>query len=312
VDLLVTSAFVGSYWPTPGTLLGALKKNLDIDLLECSKSTSIIDLKDVLGCWICREQTSEKFKNIMVVEMSRGFSDYSENDIKQSFRNIFIAISMLQQMNILVKTIVLPALGSGNQMLNHNLIIRLLINAINEALPNIQKLERVLFMERTRKKAKAFSKALDSVLKRSDINVPVNDVLKHLQEDILKLLRLNANPAILASQTYSFLEETFKNPSNTIAYGIASRRLIEKLIAHKYYSTSTETPSFYAMITDLRSNKNIAGWIISYLHLIRILGNESAHGTINNEQIPANIEIRDISLLLFCVHRVLVFIFEQD
>lgn len=51
----------------------------------------------------------------------------------------------------------------------------------------------------------------------------------------------------------------------------------------------------------------VASWIRSYLHVLRVLGNESAHEKRGEGRSPAHVEARDVAIGLFCLQRVLEF-----
>src|SRR5687768_9326448 len=51
VDVLVISAFVGSYDPTPGSVIGALSEKLGIHVGEYENYPAL-DLRDALSIWV--------------------------------------------------------------------------------------------------------------------------------------------------------------------------------------------------------------------------------------------------------------------
>ena len=53
-------------------------------------------------------------------------------------------------------------------------------------------------------------------------------------------------------------------------------------------------------------NRNIAQWISSYMHVLRIFGNESAHER-NTHRMPSELTENDFIISLFCLNRVLQF-----
>jgi len=170
-------------------------------------------------------------------------------------------------------------------------------------------LNRLIFVEFSKEKAIKLSDSLDKVLKRVDIKMPADEILSNVKKEILELVNNNLPEEFKETETYIFLKNTFADKnSKSIVYGIACRRLIENLLTLKYFSDETDNQLSFFNKINLLKEKNIASWIISYLHVIRIFGNESAHDLSTNNRIPGNIEVKDISLLLFCVQRVLEFI----
>ena len=58
------------------------------------------------------------------------------------------------------------------------------------------------------------------------------------------------------------------------------------------------------MKIDELSNRGVAGWIRSYMHVLRMLGNESAHEKDNSGKRPAFASEDDLVISLFCLLRV--------
>jgi len=312
VDLLLVSAKKNSYYPTPGTLIKALKDNLSINIRSLEKQQKI-DLKNALNCWITSSHNSNNFKHIMVLELDQP-KESKNLTIRQAFKNMFISISVLQQMGIEIKVIALPVLGTGWLNLDSKTVITSLLEELSLQISNNNiVLERILFVEYSKEKAQKLSDSLDTVLKRVDIKIPVDEVMTNVKNEILKTIRKNASKEFIKGDSYNFLVDTFKDKkSKSIVYGIACRRLTENLLTEKFFSDEIDTQLTFFNKINLLNKKNIASWIISYLHMIRIFGNESAHDLSHNDRIPGNIEAKDISLLLFCVQRVLDFILIEE
>src|SRR5690606_29617108 len=67
-DILVVSAYSGSYFPLQGTLLRALldAHSIDLDALQCSPE---IDLRTPLGVWLSRPLEKGPARRVLCVEM---------------------------------------------------------------------------------------------------------------------------------------------------------------------------------------------------------------------------------------------------
>jgi hypothetical protein len=111
----------------------------------------------------------------------------------------------------------------------------------------------------------------------------------------------------LKTETYTYLKRTFNNTdARSIEYGLACRRLAEKLITDMFFYENSNRLSFLQKIRKL-DKINVAQWIVTYLHLIRVFGNEAAHEIGGSEVKPRSIAVRDITLLLFSTQRVVEF-----
>lgn len=111
-DILVVSAYPGSYVPIPGTLMAALY-NKGIDVGEMAKDKEV-DLVHELGCWLSKplnekQQKVFNFKRILCFEPgSTAFADVAV------VRNIFRCINTFafeEENNV----VAMPVVASGNQ-----------------------------------------------------------------------------------------------------------------------------------------------------------------------------------------------------
>ena len=307
VDLLVVSAFKNNYYPTQGTVIGALKERHSIDLHDLFNQENI-NLKESLNCWITQKHKSALYKYILVFEI-RDFLTVSL-PLADIFRNLFISISVLNQMGAEIKTIAMPVLGTGNQAFGFEEVITALLAELKKSLRNNSTLERLLFVEYNKEKSEKLSKTLDSTLNRVKLKLPVNEVIKDVKEEILNALQNSAGQAFKNSKTYQFFRKTLKSENAmSVEYGIACRRMTEKLINEMYFSPAAVSEPHISLLVKIQklSEANVANWVISYLHVIRIFGNESAHEVKTRNQVPKKIEARDLSLLLFCMQRVVEF-----
>ena len=111
-DILVISAYPGSYIPVPKTLIAALYNN-GIDVSEMAKQKEI-DLRDQLGCWLSQPLPEEKqrvfnFKRILCFEPSMQNAEQ-----EAVVGNIFRCINTFA-FNENNNVIAMPVLASGKQ-----------------------------------------------------------------------------------------------------------------------------------------------------------------------------------------------------
>ena len=106
-DILVLSAVSYHYLPTEGTLVKALiDKNIDIDKLS---KDPYIDLRKKLHIWISNEldNIEFKFKRFVCVEFDK------RGDPNKSFEALLPFLSLIEKLNIPIKSIAMPLLGTG-------------------------------------------------------------------------------------------------------------------------------------------------------------------------------------------------------
>jgi len=111
-DILIISAYPGSYVPVPRTLIAALdSKGLSVEQLAKDKA---IDLRDQLGCWLSQPLTAAQqeqfnFKKILCFEPW-----HSTTEQTAVIGNIFRCINTFA-FNENNNTIAMPVLASGKQ-----------------------------------------------------------------------------------------------------------------------------------------------------------------------------------------------------
>lgn len=305
VDLLIVSAFNNSFNPVQGTVMGALYNTYCIDFNKLFENEKL-DLRESLNCWITNKHNTSEYGNILVIEIV-NYRDLSTS-IEEVFRKLFIAISVLEQLGTLVKSIAMTSLGTGMQNLSFNNTITALVRELKEFLKKGSNVERILFIENDKKKSIFISEVFDTILNRMQVYLPVNDIVAGVKTEILQTIQNYASTDLKASETYKFIHHTFNSDnSKSVIYGIACRRLTEKLLDDLFInSIGFSNLSLFMKIKKI-ADLNVAKWVISYLHVVRIFGNESAHDIGSKEQIPKTIEERDLSLLLFCMQRIVDF-----
>jgi replicative superfamily II helicase len=214
----------------------------------------------------------------------------------------------MEQLGTKIKSIVMPALGTGNQNLSSKNTINALLSELKVFLKKETSVEKILFIEYNKEKSLQISTSLDEILNRSEIQLPINELVISTKDEILKTIQSHGDREFIASDTYKLLRDTFSSDNvKSIVYGITCRRLTEKMLNDIYQSEEGFSElSFFYKIKKM-SEMNVAKWVISYLHVIRIFGNESAHDIHTHNQTPKSIGERDLSLLLFCIQRIVEF-----
>ena len=155
VDVVVCSAFKGEYFPTPGTLIGALlrQRNISVEALALSPE---MDLRR-LGGWLSRE-THANFRRIACVELLswEHFLNPELRDatlLKKAFSTMRFLLEQAALCGIRVETVALPMLGTGNQGLEPGMVAVPLLSQCMLALESIPELREITFYERDEAKA---------------------------------------------------------------------------------------------------------------------------------------------------------------
>lgn len=206
-DIVISSAFKNDYYPVYDTLIGALKLNKNISLLDLSINPEI-DLRD-FGGWLSKD-TNTNFKRIACIEIF-SFSDLYKNDkirlnglnhnvlhtdklLSQTFSTMSYLIKQAAFKGISIKKIALPILGSGNQGIEIEYVIPPLLTECISLLDDIDTLEEIDFYEINNEKALGFVQILKSTLIPStnpDVFISYSTKNLEIAYELAEILKLN-------------------------------------------------------------------------------------------------------------------------
>ena len=167
IDILTTSAFVGSYAPVPRTLFYALHR-AGISVSSLAERPEI-DLREFCGVWLSRqiEGSSTAISRIGCIEMADLFSLRSpeQNNLINSIKAYFRMLDTAEVYDIPMGSVALPLLGSGNQHISARLTMIPIINECVAFLKRNGSVKRICFIERSAEKAELIANSLqDSYL----------------------------------------------------------------------------------------------------------------------------------------------------
>jgi hypothetical protein len=309
IDLLVVSAYKNDYIPTSGSIIGALKEKLGIDVHQLAQRPEF-DFSDSLGVWISAEINHAAFSRIACVE----FLDYSGvGEVETSVNSLFGLISFCQMHNVIIREMAMPLIGSGQQRISPDKLLPFIIPACQKLLNNHPELRKIILIEREESKLAAFDAALNQYLIRSAVDVqtiPKSTVINNLKKEILIDLRhlrqsMEAcNPAHRTVGELAILLE--KSEVRFFELGLMVRRAAEAFVKDILGEKNLKS-DLLTSIDNLRSKKNISNWITGYLHILRTFGNEAAHDKDNSQRNPSDIQQKDIITLLHCLSRIIEF-----
>jgi hypothetical protein len=83
------------------------------------------------------------------------------------------------------------------------------------------------------------------------------------------------------------------------------RRLVEFVVDNLLHKPNT-SPDLIKKIDDTAA-LGVAPWIRSYMHMLRLLGNEAVHEKSTEGRKPPYVEQEDLVICLFCIQRLLGF-----
>lgn len=307
VDVLAVSAFKDGYHPTPGTVLGALHANCGISVAALAK-TKEYDLRDAFGCWVARVTPADRFERLVCVEIIDVALSIQEQKarLRDIIQNLFVVVSVLEAKGVKVKTLAMPVLGAGKQRIEAEPAIRALLESASTYLKQSPNLARVLFVEYNEQRARQLDVAMDTVLDRVAV-MPKGELVKGLRDDIAQNLdRATEIGDAAAKRIFGDIRRlVLAEQSRSFEVGIVARRLVEFIVTdvQPQQRRGADLMNRIERLADL----HIADWIRSYMHVLRVFGNESAHEKNRDSRRPATIDPSDMALCLFCIQRLLDF-----
>jgi O-acetyl-ADP-ribose deacetylase (regulator of RNase III) len=307
VDLLVLSAYHNKYLPAPGTVIEALYENTGISLLELSQKP-LLDLRSSLHCWVSNKIDDCSFKHIICIEGIKTSIKESGTG-EDALSNLFGTIALLQYKNLKAGSIALPILGAGFQKNSIDAILPKLIEKAIDSLNINTSLKTIYFVEVNKEKAKLIDETINNYLHRG------SDKLELVFDDplLVSSLELILAKLVQIKNNSFYNNKTIKNLINKInnknlrffELGILCRKLEELLLADISDLKSDNYISLFEYINDLKS-KNVAEWMITYLHTLRVFGNFMAHEG-ESSDIPSHMEKSEVIVFTHALNRLLDF-----
>ena len=299
VDVVVVSAFAGSYDPVPDTLVGAMWETLCLDVSSCRRDAEF-DLTSALGVWISRPLQGYSFSRLLCAEFLG-----TALAIPDVIENVFVGLSILEAKGGTVAKVALPVLGAGSQGLDPRQIIRPLLCAAEAFFRRSTGSRSILLVDSNPNRVAELDRALDEVLSRAKVFLPLSELLESLRQDIRNKL-LQADDLFGPAHLYlrdDWLRLLSADRIPSFEVGVLSRRLLELLVAEM--GAPARDPLNKQI--DALQAAHIAPWIRGYMHVLRHVGNESAHEGSQEARLPPSVEPVDLGLCLACVNRLVEF-----
>jgi hypothetical protein len=299
VDVVVLSAFASNYDPIPGTVVGAMWERLQLDMYSCRRKAEL-DLTSALGVWISRPLHGYPFSRLLCAELLG-----TALPIPGVIDNVFVGLSILEAKGGAVAKVALPVLGAGSQGLDSRQVIKPLLVAAQKFFCRSPGAHSILLVDNNPDRVADLDRALDEVLGRAKVFLPLSELLESLCQDVRNKLLQAADlfgPAHLDLRD-DWLRLLSADRIRSFELGVLSRRLLELLVADM--GAPGKAP-LNKQIDGLQTS-HVAPWIRGYMHVLRHVGNESAHEGDQGARLPPSVEPVDLGLCLACINRLLEF-----
>ena len=201
----------------------------------------------------------------------------------------------------------LPLLGAGNQAIDPDVAMLALLPAVRKALEQNYSLQRVLFVDKDADRAAGLSSAMNRILGRPKVELPKGRLIQDLKVELCA--RLDELAAKGVTQNFPVFKEMRRlfsqDDVRSFEIGMLARRLTE-LVVNDCLGAPSIDENLAFRIGRLR-DVGVASWIQSYMHMLRLFGNESAHEKSKTGQKPPYVNDEDLAVCLFCMQRVIEF-----
>jgi hypothetical protein len=231
-----------------------------------------------------------------------------------AFESLFGTIALLGFKNISINKIALPILGTGFQGNSIEFVLPKLLELSLDCLNRVAEIHSLFFIENDLNKAMEIDASINKYLHRS------NELLESVFEDAYlidlfntvsnSLLRIRGSSnKFKNNHTINTLIDKIENRKlRFFELAILSRKLLELLLSDLVPLDKSSHPKIIDYINELRS-KNVADWMITYLHTLRIFGNFVAHEN-GKLDIPNHMEKTEMVVYVNALNRVLEFYLE--
>ena len=310
-DLLAVSAFKHSYAPTKGTVMGALWENHGLSLRKNPPSRELIDaefdLRNPFGIWVTRELTRLPCRRILCVELVGRLNHELKpgKQLEEALQNVFVGLAILESKGIAVRQLAMPLLGTGQQGIDPLEVIGPLVAKTRDAIARSSSLERVMFVEQNEQKAALLLAEIERQFGAANPSVPKAELIAGLMKEIQALARkLSVLTTGIQQKMADEMYELGKSPAAGTAIGLVARRLAE-LVTDDLYNGSPRV-DLHKKIENL-AIAGVSPWVITYLHTLRVIGNEVVHIRERESRTPPSLSEEDLAVCLFCIQRIAQF-----
>ncbi len=310
VDVLVISAFPGDYLPTPGSVVGALKRS-GVDVRELARSPAYDFRPTPLSCWVSSpldaphipDESCPRFRRLVCME-------FRDRGVARISAVLFSVLALLEQLSTEgehIRTVAVPALGAGDQGLDLREVVDRLAEASRDYLERARWLDRLVFVAYTPTAAEAFQSALETKLGRIRVSLDEQRV-RAARGDVLAAARTLLDDATVPAHARPVLHDLARllawERAGSFELGVAGRRLAE-LVVQERLGAQKEADLLRGI--EALAHHHVADWIRSYLHTLRVFGNNAAHEKHGTVRTPRHIDAHDLEVWCHCVRRVLEF-----
>ncbi len=298
VDLLCVSAFRGSYIPSPGTVLGSLHQNRNIDLEELSENP-VLDLRHSENTFMVNITGDPFLKKILCVEMIGTY----RRSIEDILDSLLVTLYLAELKGIKVRSLMMPLLGTGLQQIEPGKLLGSLLKKVEYLLKTSVTVEEVFLVAYTNEQADLLNSTMNLLLKRSVSIFHKNQIISTVGGNIKEIITKN-QLRLQAGCYIDLLAVLDDREINSFKLAITSRKICEHILNNMIKDGAHL--DLAKKINYLRL-QDVPPWMINYFHMLRIFGNAYAHDMSGTSKVSGEMNEQDIVIALFGLERVIEF-----
>lgn len=260
--------------------------------------------------WTCFQEVQDKDNISAVLTIRMKKSDHLDNPalfFSDAVRGMFASIAALEYLGHRFQTINLPVIYGGRIVDYTSSIEALLTNAL-QWLKKSDYTERINFVVYSTTELVHWNNALDSLMGRSLVSSGSDKVLDGLLKELAYHLSLEKTGILKgAIEPIQFALSNLDQVciQNICVFG---RKLVEQMTLFFIQKYSLKKSGALASnIETLRSSKKLAPWICSYMHSLRIFGNETVHPRNRVQYLPKGLDANDLISALSAMKALILF-----
>ena len=301
VDVLCVSAFKNSYIPTPNSLIGGLYRNRGIDLQSLAQNPAL-DLRNIEHSFITQEINDERIGRILCLEMIGS----GHLTLEDALNGLLATLYKAELRGLTITSIMLPLLGTGDQGIDPGSVIGILVRKMEYLLTTSREIREVILVDRDQDRAEQLNKAMNTLLGRKPIIFQL-DSIKSLVILNIKKLETEYKHLLSDKAIQDVFREIYRTSIDPTKLSIELRVMSEYMLNRLF--TEVRGKNLVDKIRHLESQE-IAPWMTSYFHLIRVFGNAHAHDE-TKRRIDHDLIESDLLIIMFGLERIVQLFVEQ-
>ena len=270
-------------------------------------------------CWTCfQERGADAGASALLTVFIPHLAFYEDPlpIFEQAVRGVFASLAALEYTGLSFRRVSLPVLYGQRILREHSrgdeLYPRLTDILIQESVRWLRKSDQthtVQFVVFEEAQVSEWDVAINRTLGRSLISAGSDAVLKSLCQEIVDAIRSQPDRRLAGATAPLAAALSGKDPLVVESVCVWARKLVEAMLMVLLPNQKIMPgPDLASNIDHLGTSKAVAPWIVSYMHSLRIFGNESVH--VRGEAPgyhPARLDKSDLVSALSAVRSLLAF-----